>query len=364
MTTATITKQITLSKAVEFTSEDPAAPLEFLTRTFPAGTVVNYERTETATQTVHTAWLIRDGVRWESIEYRAKQTQATPAVQPQRPAPAVPAVKAPAPVAQQTASVNRTTAAQTVMGTVNLINRRHVAGTDEMERRVNTLRSVSETLRGDVYMLIYDIPEALSSECPNPSRDFWRVGFRLNKSCWVMPQKGLDSHTVQNTLKHWESVPHTRVEVPGLPGYFRSVGVKVHVIKYAADQLATIRQIAADMLQEELIRIHTSLIQRIASADDRLREAQEALRQTELEGTSVSANDRERAEAARDNSARATLRDAMECFAAALKSAEAFDETDSLSDLFTAVRESIRAEALAFNARTKAAHRKQVKLTV
>src|SRR5205807_1040698 len=111
-----------------------------------------------------------------------------------------------------------------------------------------------------------------------------------------------------------------------------------------------------------LVRIHTSLIERLSSAEDRMAEARAEL----VAGLACPADPTEREELAleqqRDNSARATLRDAIECFSGALKAAEAFDITDSLTDLFAGVRLAIRAETLAFNARVRAAGRKQVAL--
>jgi hypothetical protein len=235
--------------------------------------------------------------------------------------------------------------------------RRYHEGADQMERNVNRLSGVIETLQGDLWLLIYDIPSALNDMAPNPSREFWMAGgFRLNKSCWVFSDKNLGHRFVRETLEAWSKIPQVlaTTTIGGIP-YSRNVGVKVHKIKFAEDQLAAIREIARETLREELIRVHTSLIERIGAADRRLQEAEDAwAARFAAGGEAVTEEEQEKANNSRRNNVRSTLRDALACFEGALASARAFDETDSLTDLFNGVRQAIRAEVLAFNARAQA----------
>jgi hypothetical protein len=84
-------------------------------------------------------------------------------------------------------------------------------GLDQDERRVNQLERISESTE-KMYMLIYDIPD--KSDEPNPSGLLWWFGFRLNLSCWGLPQRGLDSGRVQGLLRHWQQRGDIRVKPP------------------------------------------------------------------------------------------------------------------------------------------------------
>jgi hypothetical protein len=126
------------------------------------------------------------------------------------------------------------------------------------EADLKRLEKAAKTLAGDVYMLIYDIPDALSEVCPNPSGQLWPVGFRLNKSCWVLPQASLDSSTVRELLAHWSNHP----------------GVECHIIPYADRALKQIREIAAEKIRQRVVEIHTSFIKRLDAASERLEKAE------------------------------------------------------------------------------------------
>jgi hypothetical protein len=214
-----------------------------------------------------------------------------------------------------------------------------------------------------LYLLIYDIPEALNSECPNPSPAFWGHGFRLNKSCWVMSAEALESDDVQAVLRHWDSIEPVQERVhPDLP-YTRAVGVEYHTIEFAASQVKKIQAIARRELERFLVRIHTSLIERMFSAEERLRAAEAAFA-TRVEAGDPPATEQEQAalQSRYDSAVRALLRDAQNNLVAALESAQAFDTTEDLADLFRAVRAAVAAELTTFNARMVLAGRRQVEV--
>lgn len=197
------------------------------------------------------------------------------------------------------------------------------------EVRIEQLSKTIESCKGELSMLIYDIPSSKNQECPNPSSLLWWYGFRLNKSCWVLPEKGLNSSKVQNLLSHW-----------------KQHGIEVHIIPYAEHALAQIRAIARTKLEEEIRRVHTSLITRIASASDRLQEAM-----TELEAQEdTTQKERDLVASKRDNEVRAILEKSAEGLKASIACAEAFDETETVSDLIKGLRQAIRSEQATFNA--------------
>lgn len=299
------------------------------------GTEYRYVYSQTETEHVHTAYLIGpDGTEYVAVQKNPRVTQA---------------------------QVAQTKTEQTVESRmIGLAQKKAVRGVDQMETEVNRLSEVVRMLKGPLYMLIYDIPESLNSVCPNPSVVFWKHGYRLNKSCWVMTQEGLDSTAVQSELKHWRECPKTPRQIPGTP-YVEVVEVECHIIKYADDQLDNIRQIAVKKLNRELIRIHSSLIHRIENAAKTFDQATAALDQLASSGVEVSEKDRKKPEDAQVTALRGALKDAMKHFSGALKSAEAFDDTDQLSDLFNSVREVIRAQIGAFNVWCRANDRKEVR---
>src|SRR5678815_1790415 len=219
----------------------------------------------------------------------------------------------------------RKTAARTLVAT------EPQAGNEE--RNIKRLEGTVKRLAGgDLYMLIYDIPTVKNEECPNPSGLLWWYGFRLNLSCWVMPEKSLKSRKVQELLAHWEE---HRIET--------------HLIKYSEDQLEKIRDIARSKLAAEVKRAHTSLLTRIESAAKRLDEARAELESGEKVGKHSTPRERDALLAAHSNSVRATLSKSIEALEASVSCAQVFDETESTADLLHGLREAIASEAASFN---------------
>jgi hypothetical protein len=168
---------------------------------------------------------------------------------------------------------------RTVIATANGADQRtRVVGNGQSEvckaeTDLKRLEKAARALQGDVYMLIYDIPDALSEVCPNPSGQLWPVGFRLNKSCWVLPQASLDSSTVRELLAHWANYP----------------GVECHIIPYAERALTQIREIAAEKIRQRIVEIHTSFIKRLDAASERLEKARAELDEVAKETPDVEA---------------------------------------------------------------------------
>jgi hypothetical protein len=219
------------------------------------------------------------------------------------------------------------------------INRSHGSGGSNDEFRLTQLEGAAAKLENEtLYMLIYDIPSALGEECPNPSTTLWRYGFRLNLSCWVLPESSLSRAAVKELLGHWQQFP----------------GVQVHIIPFAPEAQAQILQIARAKLAAEILRVHTSLIERIANASARLEAAKKALAEKEAMEGNVSVRDYERASARKDNEVRSILKGSAEALNATIACARLFDDSGETADLITALRQSLIAEQRSFNAQMAA----------
>jgi hypothetical protein len=244
---------------------------------------------------------------------------------------------------------------RTVVATANGVDRRTRMASNRqdevsnVETELKRLERAAKTLAGDVYMLIYDIPDALSESCPNPSGQLWPVGFRLNKSCWVLPQVSLDSSTVRELLAHWSDHPT----------------VECHIIPYAERALAQIREIAAEKIRQRIVEIHTSFIKRLDAASERLEKARAELDQVAQETPDVvSQRDYEKVDAARDNNVRAILKQSAAALEAALACARLFDEQENVADLFEGLRQAINSQVLSFNALMAQKHGKRSNVRV
>jgi hypothetical protein len=232
---------------------------------------------------------------------------------------------------------------------------------DYAEARVDQLRRVATDVQTASYTLvIYDIKDHQETVCPNPSwritmRDepandeaigerwtfpgMWRMGFRMNLSCWAVDSRLLPGGEDENPalarlFTHWDR--H---------------GVDFHCFRFHEEDMGKIRELAQKRLDDELRSLHTSLIERINRADAALAEAQAGMEARAVLGEEVTLTEQERAESRRDNAVRAMLRDASEKFAACLECAERFDMSMEDNDLFAAYREAIAAHRIAFNAR-------------
>jgi hypothetical protein len=210
-------------------------------------------------------------------------------------------------------------------------------GIDATERRINQLQKTVSKLSGQLQLLFYDIPAVLNDDCPNPSPVFWRYGFRLNDSVWIMTKESVNAPAVQGYLAHWGNFP----------------AVSAHVIPQSEEQTDKLRKIGVEKLREEVVRTHGSLIKRLASASERYVESMAKLDESEREGVEVSPLEREAPEKYRDNTVRGILRGVGEDLNDAVRCAELFDATEEIKDLFNALRGVLRSEVGTFNAQMR-----------
>jgi hypothetical protein len=246
------------------------------------------------------------------------------------------------PESPKQAPVLPTGAAKEVAGnTVQVTESRHSSrtrghGVDEVEIRVDALQRAVKGTESGFYMVIYDIPVKMNKQCPNPSHIFWRYGFRLNDSCWVFTGKGLNTNCVQSELRLWQQ--HK---------------IATFIIRYHDDEVAQIRAIAQIKLEEEIRRVHTSLITTIDRADQQLKDAL-------VEVSCVTPEARDEAQKKRDLAVRARINTATEALDAAISCAEHFDTSESVSELLRGLRMAVRSRAITFNHSAREKHIKRV----
>ncbi len=223
------------------------------------------------------------------------------------------------------------TAKQAVRNTIVITERRATrlitssSGQDEVERQLNSLQASVDLAKEGYHMVIYDIPQNLSKQCPNPSWIFWKFAFRLNLSCWVFTTKGLNSSTIQEVFSHWHDYPD----------------VHVHVIQYHDNAIAQIKEIAQQKLDEMIREVHTSMITTIDSADDQFK-ALEAV--AAKEGIVWSAYERDRKESYRESRIRAAIKSAGHKLNCAIECAERFDQGMNVRQVLHGLRAAIASQ--------------------
>ncbi len=289
-------------------------------------------------------WTGCNGVRWDNVA----TPPAPPVVQTPPPAPAPTPAPVSAPIQQS--APRRTANQKKVSGTTSTTVKESneslartlgrgvtMLTTASAEQRIAGLQQVVDSASKDFVLLIYDIPQALASECPNPSYLLWKYGARINLSCWFMPAESLERDDIKRMLTRWKRYT-TYVDDHGVT----QTGVTCFVIPQDPMQRNAIRGIALLNLDEEIRRQHTSLIECLNNADLALKAAQDAEDATE--------RSRSAAQGKRDNAQRAKLKKANDEMAAAIRCAEAFDMTMEVKDLLEGLRHAISARREAFNA--------------
>jgi hypothetical protein len=186
---------------------------------------------------------------------------------------------------------------------------------------VEKMAASVETLKGTKFaMLVYDIPTHKNDVCPNPSGLLWKHGFRMNLSCWVMPMDRLTHPDVTELLNLWTAN-----------------GIVNHVVEYAESQNEKIRAIAQTKLEEEIRRLHTSLIETLGNATDAYNAA---VAQLEAENL-LTPKAEDIANSRRISRWKQILKESGERLNAAVACAELFDDTMNLSDLIESVRAAV-----------------------
>lgn len=209
------------------------------------------------------------------------------------------------------------------------------SGVTHDEQGVVSLSTVANTLTEDMWVLEYDIPinrETGQSVVTNPSSWLWRYGFRQSLSCWCLPDRSMGKKDVVEFL-----------------ALLRDHGCVRRLLRYHPDDLKVVREQAQEELRKEIVRLHTSLIERIGKAADTLDKAQEALSKVEMEGKVVTSYEYTCAQDSFLNGMRLILKQGRDALSNTIACAVLFDETETLSDLFKGLREGLKSETAAFN---------------
>ena len=330
-------RQITLTKPTLFRHGEDEV-------TLPPGTTVEYERDESPTEVVHTARRYADGAWWTSQIRERKASAPTPT------APTNGEVIAPAPtesLAQETA--RDALASVTIMAEREVERETEYMG--EEARKAAVAHRTAEIMDTGICRLTWYIPDELG-DIRNPRRDLIRYG-------GFIPNDG------SNGLIRKDKLTHPRVKraldrirngrtivipspVEGAPSVV--IRARVWEDEMSSEQLALSREGQEERINEALYKMHTSLIERLESASQALKKAQEAQDGVEA------ANDKYAA------SIRTILRDAIQRFETALQSAELYDNDGKTETLFSAYRAAVQTQALAVNAYLASQKRKEVKL--
>lgn len=202
------------------------------------------------------------------------------------------------------------------------------------EHRISHLTNVLTACDEEYYMLQYDIPTVKADVCPSPCNLLWRYGFRTTLSVWVLPKSSLEAQEIVDLRTLW-----------------KANDIKVRVMKYDESEVAAIKEMAREELEGEIRRAHTALIDNIAAADDRLKEAMNIM-------GPISPATLDKAEEYRDNQVRTHIKKAGEHLINAISCAELFDNTENVKDLLDALREAVNSQRSSFNVRMYAKGRK------
>lgn len=237
-------------------------------------------------------------------------------------------------------AADRTVAEQAGMAKGRLSRGARVA--DEQERRVTGLQRCLERCKDGFVMVSYDIPSDLDKECPNPSSIFWRHMGRFQLSCWYTTPSEVEHPDVQEVFARWRRFAPTA----------GGKGVKFWVVRQHPDETATIRGMVLAELEDEIRKVHTSLIATIAAADAWLAEimAEEGVTQRTMQA----------AQNIHDCRVRVRINTAYESLNLAICCAEKFDATEEVEPLLKGLRAAVLANAQAFD---EMARRKRLKLS-
>jgi hypothetical protein len=169
------------------------------------------------------------------------------------------------------ATNNGKTSGATVGKTARMVGAgvRAMALGKDADRDINSLERAQEGVKmceKAIYSLNYDIADDVKDECPNPSGDLWKYGFRYQYSCWILTEDTINHPYVQGLLQHWSQYPRTyKVH----HGRILKTGVECDLIPIGEEAKAIYLKRAKDRLIEEVQRIGASLLQRIGDAHKR-----------------------------------------------------------------------------------------------
>lgn len=204
---------------------------------------------------------------------------------------------------------------------------------DDVERKIKGMQEVIEVVSTEDYYLFWYYINSLS-KLPNPSHLLWGLGFfRFDGSCWIGPKKKVPA--LADITNEWDQYKETTLTNG-------KVEVDYCIIRQPSEYREMFKQRARKALDEEIRRVHTSLIDCIANADETLKKV--------LEKEGVTWNQERKAESIRDSAIRARIRKAQEELKNCINCALSFDEMERVSDLIAALRAAINSQKESFNA--------------
>jgi hypothetical protein len=207
---------------------------------------------------------------------------------------------------------------------------------NEAQRLRNLDRAIKRLEDQELFALGYDIAVHKLRDCPNPSDFLWKYGFRWLQSCWILTEESLESDEVQELLDLWDM--HN---------------IKYNVIPWAGYACQQIRSIARDQLAGEMARVHTSLIKRMADADERLGEAMNLIESQDSNKTP------EQVEATHYHARYVALRQSQAALENCIACAERFDVQGDVESLVEGLRKACESELRALDALKMARQQEQ-----
>jgi len=177
------------------------------------------------------------------------------------------------------------------------------------------------------HLLVYDIPKGA---IPSPAAMLWRLGARINLSCWVIP----DSRVSMLPLKEWAAK-----------------GVIVELVRFDERDGDTIIRLAREALQREALRWRDTLEEGtlvVRAACAKVTIGEDGVKQWHKAGGLASGHVRR---------ARQFLSNATEC-------ALAFDLTADVAHVMEGLREMVKAKEEVFAGLVKEAKEKAQGQTV
>ncbi len=237
-----------------------------------------------------------------------------------------------------------------------LVTNKAQQGINGEEQQLTVMQqSISEMKKG-IRVLEYFIPSGLNDECPNPSRLLYSLGFIHNDgSCWLLPEMRVNHSDFIALQKHWDEWALGTVKFMEKcskePLVDKNKGVRHHLFRYHPEDLEKVQALAWERLQERVVNVHTSLIEKLDNATKAYEKACAAAKDAEGNMTEKAQHDTTKQHLTR---LRATLKASADDLNGAVLAAENFDATEALSELFSSLRKALASEQKSLAAQAEA----------
>ncbi len=241
-----------------------------------------------------------------------------------------------------------------------LLSEKALRGLNGEETIVMAMDESIKKMKKGIRVLETFIPSGLNDVCPSPCKTLYGLGFVHNDgSCWLVPEEMVthsDFLALRALWKSWElGTPLWLEKTAKDPLVDKTKGVRHHLFRYHPDDLELVQALAWERLQERVVAIGVSLIDKLETASKALDKAEASARDAEGNMTERAQHDTEKAHMTR---LRTLLKASADDLEGSIKAAENFDATEALSELFTSLRKAITSEqkslaamAEAFNAK-------------